>query len=278
MYRDIASEYISFDDKTSKYILFACIFHLILLVFFVISTSSLRYWFSTNSNIYKKEIKMITTAVRVDVVAMPRLTVKELRKITVDLNRVSKFPAANTDKDIVFKKTKRKSFTDLLKDLSRKKIKKTKPKKKSRVSSQGLRKGSKGKGKSKDFSNELRNLVLAGNKISKGKALVSDTVDTKGVINSEFNEYALALPDLIRPYWKLPTYLIKRKDSLKCRVRIYIGSNGKLIKTQMFESSGLKEYDSLAINSVKNASPFPRPKRSIRNNLVRGDIILGFPL
>ena len=59
--------------------------------------------------------------------------------------------------------------------------------------------------------------------------------------------------------------------------RIYLNSNGKLEKAEIFESSGNQEYDRRAIQAVMT-STFPKPEKEIAQKVVAGDILLGFPL
>jgi TonB family protein len=84
------------------------------------------------------------------------------------------------------------------------------------------------------------------------------------------------LPGAIRGKWKLPTYLLEQ--NLKARVKIYISVKGELLKTELIESSGNSEFDSRALNAVRESAPFAAPPEPVGIRLTRYGVILGFPL
>lgn len=220
---------------------------------------------------------IIESSVKVDVVGMPKLTVQELKKLDLPalgdeeqqldtpkpIERNAE-PAVSESESSFNEDSKKpkKNLNDLLSRLSNRKLKLKPSKSKNIGNESGIDKAS------------LNKLILEGNKISKGSSLTGVISDEQ--LSGEFSEYALKLPQLIRPFWKLPTYLIEQE--LKCRVRIFIDSSGKLTKSVIYESSGNNIYDSKALEATKLASPFPPPPESIVLKLSRGDVILGFPL
>ena len=57
--------------------------------------------------------------------------------------------------------------------------------------------------KSKERAGKLKRLIIEGNKISKGTSV-------KGRYEAdvaEFDQYVLNLPNIVRPFWKLPSFL-----------------------------------------------------------------------
>ena len=98
----------------------------------------------------------------------------------------------------------------------------------------------------------------------------------KGLPEGVVNSYIEQLPVHVRPYWKLPSYLMNK--NLKCRVRIFLTRKGRLIKIELFESSGSLEYDKRALAAVKRSDPFPSLPSEIQELGVNGSILLGFPL
>jgi colicin import membrane protein len=221
-------------------------------------------------NKMKKEVTMIQSAVRVDVVGMPKYTVQELKKMRVapaiPEDKGKSEPSKDESKsDVEFKKVGKKvDLSKLLSNLSAKKVR-AKTKKKGKTK--------------KDFkkllaqNKNLRSLVLEGNKVSKGTSVVGDTLQQEQTM---FNDYIANLPNIVRPNWKLPTYLLDQE--LKCRVRVYIAANGKILKTEVFESSGVEEFDRKAIRAVKDSDPLPPPSGDILAKVASGEVILGFPL
>mgnify|MGYP000490873941 CR=1 FL=1 len=125
----------------------------------------------------------------------------------------------------------------------------------------------------KNDSGELKNLILAGNKISQGTAVTGNGGNNDG---GPFVDYISQLPEQVRVYWKLPSYLMNK--NLKARVRVYVGSTGQLLRAEIFESSGSPEYDQRAIEAIKASAPFPVPEQNIQSRLSKGDVVLGFPL
>lgn len=223
--------------------------------------------------IKKDNIILIESSVRVDVVAMPRMTLKELEAAQVqDSAAATKSKAPEVKEETPDTKNtfmkKGKSFADLMKNLSKKDVgaKKGKTKVKNRP---------KGKGDSLSDSAraDLKSLVLAGNKISEGTAVSGSGSSAR---SEGFVRYVQNIPVHVRPQWTLPSYLMDK--DLKCRIRIYIGNDGRLLKAEIFESSGNDEYDGRALRAVKISAPFPTPESKIAKSLSRGDLVLGFPL
>jgi TonB family protein len=204
------------------------------------------------------KITKIVSAIRVDVVAMPKHTLQELKKFSASSGKVQKVQ----DKGPAFlKKGKQKSLKDLLKGEASKDLS---VKAKGRSKKKGKKKGK--------YNKELGGLILQGNKVSKGWAIVGDT---REMVLDEFGKYVAQLPDFVRPNWKLPASLMNRK--LNCRVQIYIGPKGELKMAKLFKSSGNGEYDRKALEAVRETS-FPVPSKKVKEKAERGQILLGFPL
>ncbi len=228
-------------------------------------------------NTRKLNIKLLDSAVRVDVVAMPKMTIKELK--LVNLNDVSTpekgheaeatpapEPTIKPDDIVMKKEVPKKDFKSFLKELGQKVPEKSKAK-------------TPGKGNAKDakldneMRSDLKNLVVAGNKLSEGRALVGTGAQKN---SGEFEKYLWGLPDHVRPFWLLPSYLTN--SALQCRIRIFLSRNGDLIKSIIFETSGNAEYDERAMAAVQKASPYPVPPPEFIPRVLDGEIILGFPL
>ncbi|MGZ3810032.1 MAG: TonB family protein, partial [Bacteriovorax sp.] len=157
-------------------------------------------------------------------------------------------------------KQKRQNFLSKLKQIGKKKI-----------NGAGNQKAEKGLYGEKD--SDLKQLILSGNKLSKGVQIYGD--GNSGDMTA-FQVYAARLPDLVRPHWRLPSFLMEKK--LKCRVRVWISSNGEVFRAEVYQSSGDSEYDSRAVEAVKSSSPFPRLAEEFTKRGLSGDILLGFPL
>ena len=221
------------------------------------------------------DVEVIRSSVRVDVVGMPKFTVQELKKMQAEpiaepVPEVAKGAKEETKtevEDVIKKddlvieeasKKKKASFLNMINDYSSKK-----------VTAKVEKKGEKGAVGSKN----LDSLVLEGNRLSKGSALVGDYTDEE---NSDFSAYVQNIPGHIRPFWKLPSYLLEK--TLRCRIKIYLSTSGNLLKLEMQESSGDQEFDTRAEKAVRDAAPFPKPSESVGARLTNSGIILGFPL
>lgn len=223
------------------------------------------------------DIEVIKSSVRVDVVGMPKFTIKELRELqklnpanageAKKIEAVSKTEPSQDDvikkDDLVLKEQdnskSRKSFLSLISSYSAKKV--------------DEKKGSKGSTKD-GTSSDLNSLVLEGNRISKGSSLVGEYSEEQA---SAFANYVQSLPEVIRRFWKLPSYLLDQ--GFKCRIKIYLSSKGELLKLDLIEPSGQSEFDSRAEQAIRNAAPyFPAPEEEISSRIAGSGIILGFPL
>lgn len=224
------------------------------------------------------DIEVIRSSVRVDVVGMPKFTIQELKEMEKNAVELPKEPEAVKspdkveakpetedvikEKDLVIqeqgkvKEQKKASFLNSLSDYAKKDVKKDTK-----------------KGKADGAGNEnLKALALEGNRLSQGSALTGDYSDEA---NSEFGGYVQTLPGAIRPYWKLPSHLLEK--NLRCRIRIYLNTNGSLIKTEIMESSGDPEFDQRAERAIRSTN-FPKPSEPVGKRLTSSGIILGFPL
>ncbi len=219
------------------------------------------------------DVEIIRSSIRVDVVGMPKFTIQELRQME---NRpiietgpvVLKGPKEETkvetedvikkDDLIIMESGKKKaSFLNLLNDYSTKKVTQV-AEKKGTLTGVG--------------DKNLQSLILEGNRLSKGSALVGDYTDQE---NSAFSAYVQNLPGIIRPFWKLPSYLLDK--NLRCRIKIFLSPQGKLLKLDLQESSGVSEFDTRAEKALRDAT-FPAPSDEVGGRLTNSGIILGFPI
>ncbi len=226
-----------------------------------------------------EKVEIIRAAVRVDVVGMPKYTLQELKEIQKKIADNPVQPAEPTkgaeepvakkedaqdvikEGDLVIQKKDKeakKSLSNLLSNYSDKKVKAKEVK-------QGQKNGTSGK--------DLDSLIIEGNRLSKGSSLVGDYSDSE---NTAYAAYVTTLPELIKPNWKLPSYLLDK--NLRCRIRLYLGANGNIIKTEVYESSGQPEFDTRAEMAIKSTAPFPAPATDVASQLSRSGVILGFPL
>jgi TonB family protein len=244
--------------------------HLALVVLAVVSTK-LMFW--NQENIRKTNIKLVEASVRIDMVAMPKFTIKELKSMDlgsegeVEPEPIIKAKPIDNSKGPEFlkKKKKKPNFMDMMKNLSKQKVSKQKKRKKK------IKKGN--DGISNNDRSDLSKLVLSGNKLSKGMAL---TGGSNAAAQEGFQLYVSKLPNFVRPRWNLPAYLMGKE--LRCRIRVYLAPSGKLLKAEIYESSGDADYDQRSLAAVQKSSPFPSLDKAYSNKGIKGEILLGFPL
>lgn len=270
------SESLPLDLKIKKnsnikfYLLTSFFTHVIIWLAFFLLPKSIKELFFTKTPLVIREY------VQVDIVGMPRLTKKELQKVSNKINHeasvVKKLKTAEEIKAPVKEKLENgpkknsKEITSFLNNMAKRKVIK--------------------KGKTSDKKNSVRKvgrlgnklgrlerLALEGNTLSRGAVAVGDNV---GFSDDDYQIYLSSIPSQVRPFWKLPSYLSGK--SLKARVKIRIDSNGRIISMDVIESSGVEEFDQRALSSVKSVKIFTAPSKSIREFLAIKGIVLGFPL
>jgi colicin import membrane protein len=220
------------------------------------------------------DVEIIRSSVRVDVVGMPKFTIQELKKMEAqpivekepEVAKGVKEETKPETEDVIKKDDlviqeqgkKKASFLNILNEASSTKVTAKKIEKKGAKAGTG--------------DKNLDSLIIEGNRLSKGSALVGDYTDEQ---NSEFSAYVQNLPGIIRPFWKLPSYLLEK--NLRARIKIFLSPEGKLLKLEMNESSGDEEFDARAQSAVRSAT-FPKPSSEVGARLTNSGIILGFPL
>lgn len=239
-----------------------------------------------------RNLELIQASVRVDMVAMPTQTLNELKNLSSGVEEAKKEekspelvektiakeepetpkeePKAEkvqdkNDTSEAFQDAqakKRLDFLSKLKTIGNKKV--DAPKENTQKTEKGLY---------GDKDTALKNLVLSGNRLSKGTQMYGDG---NAAEMTAFQAYASRLPDLVRPHWKLPSFLMDK--NLKARVRVWLSMNGEVARAVIYQSSGDTEYDQRAIDAVKAAAPFPALKDEFGKRATNGDILLGFPL
>lgn len=224
------------------------------------------------------DVEIIRSSVRVDVVGMPKFTVQELKEMEKSAAQLPKETEAVKSPEKVDQKVE---APDVIKkdDLVIQEVAKEKEKSKSSFLSTlsdyaktKVNKDTKKGKKDGESDQNLKALVIEGNRLSQGTALTGDFSDGP---SSEFAGYVQMLPGAIRPYWKLPSYLLEK--DLRCRIKIFLAQTGSLLKLEVVESSGVPEFDARAEDAIRKTN-FPQPSEAVGQRLTNSGIILGFPL
>ncbi len=258
------------DREFNKNFLISCGVHAGLFLFAYIAGTSILNIFKNNDN-----VEVIHSSVRVDVVGMPKFTVKELKAMQAEpvakpepepqgakVETKAEVEDVIKKGDIVIQEKgaapkKKPSFMNLVTDYSSKKVSASEKKKGAKASP----------------NKDIDSLIIEGNRLSKGGALVGDYSDAD---NSELATYVQSIPELVRAFFKLPTHLMNR--DLRCGIAVLISPSGHVLKTEIRQSSGDSEYDSRAEKAIRDASPFPKPSAALAPRLGTSGILLKFPL
>ncbi len=257
-----------YDDEFKSGLMLALALHvLLLMVAFIVG----RIVFPTGSA-KGAALEVLKASVRVDVVGMPKMTLQELRQLQATpaaskepepVKEAKAEPAEAPPKpdDVVIQEKGRpsakKSLSSLLADYS----------KKAPTAKKERKGGAEGKNAGLD------ELVLEGNRLSRGTALVGDVSDTA---DGPLVAYVENLMEKVRAHWALPDFL--RGANLQCRVQIWVSASGQLLKAEFIEKSGNADYDNRAEQAIRRASPFPPPPADVAAKLSTRGVVLGFPL
>lgn len=240
------------------------------------------YLFSLSTNLLSPKtdtnnIRIVGKAIRVDVVAMPTMTIQELKKYEEPAGEDVKEPApvveekkveTGGDENTVFEKEVQKpSFADLMKNLSNRDVKKENSKPKKTVAED------KKSGAGGISSDAAKKILALGNQLAQGSALYGAGGENA---NDVFDKYALGVMEKVKGLWTLPGYL-SGKD-FRCQVQVFISAEGKLIKAVLISSSNNSDYDERAVAAVKRVVQFEVPDDSIASRVAAGQIALAFPL
>lgn len=267
------------DENISSSFVKAVFFHFFLVA--VVWTLG-QDFFKQNSIEKQKEIeernlKLLKSSVRVDVVGMPKFTLMELKEMKnlapaqaaqEEILEESKANSVQEDENTFKEQSKKVDLSSLLKGISSKKANEKIVKK----APQKARSGTNSK-LANIAGRNLKNLILEGNKVSSGKAIEGDLLSGEQTV---FEQYVTSLPDHVRRHWKLPSYLLN--GNLNCKVRVFISSTGKILNLKIYQSSGTSEFDNKALSAIRKSDPFPNPATSILSRVTSGEVILGFPL
>jgi colicin import membrane protein len=260
--------------------------HALLLAFFLVGG---KVALEISEKKRNENVELLHASVRVDMVAMPTQTLNELKSLSSGVEEAkpeekseelkaekvetkiqenpeekpAEIAEDKNDPTQAFEEAqikKRQDFLNKLKTLGNKKVEST-----------GTQKSEKGLYGDKESA--LKNLVLSGNKVSKGTQMYGEA---SGGDLTAFQAYATRLPDFVRPHWKLPSFLMNK--NLKCRIRVWLNMNGEVTRAVVYQTSGEGDYDQKAIEAIKMAAPFPALKEEYGTRAQNGDILLGFPL
>ncbi len=239
------------------------------------------YKLITKKSLFDSTLRKIPEAVKVDLVGMPTLTMKELEQLPrIEAGKIElekQVSATELEQKIEKSTPKVEAKEEIIKKddpvlLKNEKAKtKKKDKKKTAASKKKTQSATNTKEKKK-AAQDLANLILMGNKLSKGELA---TGEINEIDLTELDRYALKVKQKIKPHWNLPSFLLDL--DLRSRVRIYINKKGELIRMSLIEKSGNEEYDIRVRKAIELAEPFDAPDKKISEAIEDGELVLVFP-
>ena len=239
------------------------------LIFSIIAHLVVISFLSYKFNFQKKSQIDLTSAVRVDMVALPNKkndfamptknqtppaptpkpapeTVKDIKKENLPLKDKK---TTQNEKEINLKKSKQKQ-QDALKKLQKQaaleKIKEDLAKEKTKPSAQPI----------------------------KGEVISAGTRPF-GIAKMEYDIFLAQIDSTIKSNWSLPQWLMDLP--LQARVNVRIEPTGKLITAQISRSSGNPSYDEFCVAAVEKSAPFPEVPTKFAEIFKVDGFKVGFP-
>lgn len=218
----------------------------------------------------------LQSSVRVDLVALPDFTKKEMQNMTPSdtegLGKKLEQAEKKSEQNLAEAKKAAKLALEKMNhdEMVLKKEKdrgsKTGGKKEKMMSAidriKALQKIEESLGKSKKANSGV---LTKGNLVSKGSGITGSQGD-------DYNEYADKMKAKLGQNWDLPVWLSRMK--LSAQVLVYLDKYGGVFSTNFIRSSGNKAFDDYVLRTIKASQPFGAPPSEILDNGVQ----LGFPL
>jgi colicin import membrane protein len=124
-----------------------------------------------------------------------------------------------------------------------------------------------GKGEKKK-NQESSSKLIRGNVIASGS-------DLTGLSKLQHDSYIGVIDRHVKKFWAIPQWLANK--NLKAQARIKIDDEGNIIEKTIAKSSGNSSYDDAVLETIEEASPFPKPPDKFARLVNIEGILLGFP-
>lgn len=108
----------------------------------------------------------------------------------------------------------------------------------------------------------------------KGRVISAGT-NLSGLDQLQNDNYLEILDAHIKQYWALPQWL--KNKPLKARVLVKFDVKGKIISSQVVQSSGQSAYDDYCIQAIEQAAPFPKFAEKFSEKYSKDGVVFGFP-
>jgi TonB family protein len=207
------------------------------------------------------EAVLMQPSVRVDIVDLPDVLLKDLDKIDMSQQKTEDKSAP-----VPLKKEKETEVEDEKDTLTFKEKQKEEKKRKKILDT--LREDLKRRMAVEKLRQTNKGLIIKGNKLSQGTSLTGEQME--GV-----NAYGGQIYSLVKARWNLPVWL--QQKNLHAVVTVWISRTGEVLRTEFTTHSGNEDFDKYALRAIELASPFPPPPEDFASYFSLEGIGLRFP-
>lgn len=108
----------------------------------------------------------------------------------------------------------------------------------------------------------------------KGRVISAGTTLT-GLDQLQNDNYLQDLDAHIKQYWALPQWL--KNKPYRTRVLVKFDIKGKILSSQIIQSSGQSAYDEYCLQAIEQAAPFPKFSEKFSEKYSQDGVVFGFP-
>lgn len=209
-------------------------------------------------------------ALRVDVVGLPDLLKADLDRIGKKGNAPKDETSPEEESPQAAVKVKPEDPTEEATIPTQVKVDPKKRKKKMDSALNRIRALERIKGEEDGDDRDLDDVVIKGNKISKGSSISGEAVEGGAP------GYLDAIREQVKSNWSLPIWM--SRQNLSAQALVFIDPSGKLQGLMIHKSSGNGGFDDAVKRAIQSSQPFPPPPMDLRKAMLRDGILLGFPL
>ena len=105
--------------------------------------------------------------------------------------------------------------------------------------------------------------------------IISNGGQYSGLDKLQFDAYYDQITQHVKTYWSLPQWLASA--NLQAEALVQIDARGYVVRSEIYKSSNNSAFDSVVLNTIKNASPFPPPTGRMAGKITRDVFVISFP-
>ncbi len=265
-------------DNFNQFFVQSTILHASIIVFALLFSVVKNLLISPEEQEALLRAKEMKTAIRVDVVDLPKLKQEQMQDI--DMSKPVGVDSELPDKaqPIVEDKQETKelppppapSKTAMLDKTQKAKDESSAKNKKSESRLEELRKSMRVEARRQALAKKLEGETrpeLGGNIVSEGYA-------TTGDVATEGEAYVGKTTMHMKRYWNIPAWM--QASKLKAKVLIRIAPDGRLLKYEFVKKSGNASYDQEVERAIAASNPLPAPPATLRREVMERGILCEF--